>query len=203
MSRCRSMGILAIVLMALLGLSAPVNASTYDWRKANFWALSHAQDQQPGFNGCAWFVSNALWVGGMPKSKTWTDAGGQPSKKVGWLPGTNTARLAEELYNYLKKQPGVKLLQITDRYDPRKTAVPEARPSDVVAYDWDGNGHVDHVSLVVTLAPNSYPVVSEWGSAPDGKVSPYQYRGWSWSQNNGRWQKQVHPGVRAYLLMIR
>lgn len=201
MRQRRSIGILAIVLMALVGLSTPAVASTYNWKRANFWALSHAQDQQPGFNGCAWFVSQALWAGGMAKSKAWTDAGVRPGKT--WLPGTKTATVAEELYNHLKKKAGVKDLEITDRYDPRKTAVPEVRPGDVIAYDWDGNGHVDHVSLVVNVAPNSYPVVSEWGSTPDGKVSPYQFRGWSWSENHDRWQKQVHPKVHAYLLMIR
>lgn len=201
MRQRRSIGILAIVLLALVGLSTPVAASTYNWRQANFWALSHAQDQQPSFNGCAWFVSQALWAGGMTKSKAWTNAGVRPGKI--WLPGTKAATVAEELYNHLKKQSGVKVLQITDRYNPRKTSVPEARPSDVIAYDWDGNGHVDHVSLVVNMAPNNYPVVSEWGSAPDGKISPYQYRGWSWSENHGKWQKQVYPAVRAYLVMIR
>lgn len=164
------------------------------------WALLHAQDNQPGFNGCAWFVSNALWAGGLTQNDQWHNKGvriGTPP-----LPGTKTATVAEDLYNHLK-QRGMRVLQITDRYNPKSTSVPEARPGDVIAYDWDSNGHVDHISMVVNIAPGSYPEVSEWGSAPNGKVSPYERRGWSWSASHAKWQKQVQPRVRAYLVLIR
>lgn len=192
--------VLTTSLLVLAGIQYPVSAASYNLQQASKWAAAHAQDDQPNFNGCAWFVSKALWQAGLRADNTWHGKGYRPGFPP--LPGTKTATVAEELYNHLKGTKGLRVLEISDRYDPRRTSVPEARPGNVIAYDWEGDGHINHVSLVTGIAPGNYPEVSEWGSAPDGKKSPYQKRGWSWSANSNKWQRAVHPGVRAYLVRL-
>lgn len=84
--------------------------------------------------------------------------------------------------------------------------VPKAKKGDVIAYDWTGDGSIDHLALVVGHANNNpqYPLVAEWGI--DGsKPAPYNQRGWTWSKKNNEWLQdgEGQQDVRAYLLHIR
>ena len=170
------------------------------------WALGNAQDQQDVDVMCTWFVSNALWAGGFPKSPTWTDAGSHGT--IQKRPGTVTAWAVPEFVQYMKDN-------FSTAWEPlglltnTNNAVPDAQPGDIIAYDWGDGGGISHVSFVVDIAPGQYPIVSEWGQSPYTLIygrsftSPYQKRGWTYSELNGKWLQDVHGGnVHAYLLHI-
>ena len=81
--------------------------------------------------------------------------------------------------------------------------VPQAEIGDFVAYDWEADGHLDHLAFIVAIAPGQYPVVSEWGLTSWGRPSPYQLRGWTWSALSNKWLQAKRPRVRAMLVHIR
>lgn len=198
---------MAVAAMCLLGLAVPASAdSGYDGNRAAMWALIHAQDKQPGFQGCTWFASQALWAGGLEPNSNWNggfDATQDRGTMNLFIPGTRTARLAHELYSYLVYFEGADVVPLRDRLAPGDSAVPEARPGDLMAYDWDGDRYIDHFAVVVHIGENYYPDVAEWGTAPslDG-YSSYQMRGWSWSANHDKWLAKANPRMAVYLLEI-
>jgi hypothetical protein len=81
-------------------------------------------------------------------------------------------------------------------------AVPDAQPGDIIAYDWSGDGTIDHIALVVSIASGQYPVVAEWGTYSGGQASPYTSRGWTYSAKNHTWlqSERNQANMRAYLL---
>lgn len=181
----------------------PAQTPTYDRNAAVNWALAHAQDPQALlWSQCAWFVSNTLWNGGFARNSDWTDEGehGDHIK----VPGTVIATGAPNLVDYLVGNGWATRHDITANL--HSNAVPDARPGDIIAYDWTNNGQIDHLALVVDIAPGNYPEVAEWGTA-DGvlqKVSSYQKRGWTYSQKNHiwlQWEKD-HGNMQAYLIHI-
>lgn len=177
----------------------------YDRNAAVDWARAHAMEMPPQYGripACTWFVSQALWAGGLPQDGTWnaTDA----RAHSGGTDGTLTAWAANELTGYL-----------LDTYDTVQVpmsftgnAVPEAVVGDVVAYDWDSDGTVDHLAFVTGIAEGQYPEVSEWGVGQWGVpgvvegLGPagYTSRGWTYSDNHGRWLQDDHPDVSASLI---
>jgi hypothetical protein len=178
--------------------SRPVTANaSYNRTAAIRWALAHAQDPQANGTLCTWFVSNALWVGGMPKT-------------AGWQPGTYSSTWVEGLADYLRAHASVSWMDITSNL--ATNAVPDAVPGDIIVYDWnDGGTTYDHMSFVVDIASGQYPEVAEWGQFdftrhPWYRVthprSPYVKRGWTWSAMNNKWLQDGHRGMRAYLLHI-
>ncbi|RRD53445.1 hypothetical protein EII12_01965 [Buchananella hordeovulneris] len=63
---------------------------------------------------CTWFISQALWQGGIPKSDEWNDHSSDPKKTHRkHNPGpTAPARLAGELFWYLMRTNQVSLKKI-------------------------------------------------------------------------------------------
>lgn len=177
-------------------------AAAVDWAHANV----NTQERYEG-GDCTWFVSNALWAGGLPQQNTgayqWTDQShdigqlAQPSSASDVVFGgpTKTAVAADFLKNYLVDN-GLATIQ---EIDLRQNDVPDAMLGDIIAYDWDPDGvpdgKVDHLTMV-TGSSGYYPLVSS-------HTNPAFDRGWTWDTRNDNWiefTKPVKP--RVYLLHI-
>lgn len=170
----------------------------YDRGLAVWWALQYARDLQPKYpdSGCTWFVSQAMWAGRMPQSERWRDP------IVGRIP--RVATYAEDLYWYLRDELHATVIPLNARLAPGKNAVPEAQVGDLIAYDWEGDGHVSHMSIIVHMSPGFYPDVAEWGTADGpGTRSSYAWRGWTWSENQHKWLQEVYGDkVTPYLIHL-
>lgn len=181
------------------GLPTP-SVGAYDRQAAVQWALAHVQDLQPKFPspGCAWFASNVLWAGGLPKTSSWMDSGLRNPPRA--------ATYSPQLVQYLWREAGIAdVIPLGDRFAPGRNAVPEAQPGDLIVYDWDNDGILDHTSVVVHIGDNSYPDVSEWGTAEGaGSRSSYVMRGWTWSERHpSGWLRDKSPRVNAWLVHIK
>jgi cell wall-associated NlpC family hydrolase len=197
---------LSIASGTAIAESAPASAETlsaseYNGHDAAKWALAHAEDRQKygEYEDCTWFVSQALWAGGIPKTKKFTDQASHGHLHS--VPGTETSWLTGELKDYLKhKYPDSKYIPL----DFSKNSVPQAKPGDVIFFDWNGDKKLDHASLVVDDAPGTkYPEVSEWGNVGGaGESSDTQKQGWTWSEYYNGWIEYSYPDPSAYLLHI-
>lgn len=170
---------------------------------ATQWALANAQDWPPDWyyaSGCTYFVSNALWAGGLPQDDVWTSSGEHGT--VRRVPGSVTAWSAPEFLSYLQSHYVVDQVPLNFSAN----AVPAAEIGDVIAYDWEGDGHVDHLALVTNIAAGEYPEVSEWGTGRSipglGGAATYQKRGWTYSEDDKGWLQAFHPNVTATLYHI-
>lgn len=178
---------------------------SYNRTAAAKWGKDHARDTPPMPSACTWFVSKALWAGGLPKSDTWTSAGHNGRRQ---RPGSQTAWYAPAFVDYIRKTfPRSTYTAL----NLRGNKVPAARPGDVIAYAWDGGASasntkaIDHLSLVVNIASGQYPEVSEWSvsdAGPWGRPTEYTKRGWTWSQKSHTWLQRKSPKVQAFLLHI-
>lgn len=177
----------------------------YNRTAAVNWALGHAQDAPGVFDasGCTWFVSNAFWAGGFPTDDMWTPDGEHKSR-VRTTPGSVAAWAAPEFLEY-----------ITEHYDFHEVpldfndnSVPGAEAGDFIAYDWEGDGNVDHLALVTNISSGNYPEVSEWGVGHTiyewipGPAS-YVKRGWTYSENDSDYLQARHPNIRATLYHVQ
>lgn len=178
-------------------------ASLLNRNVAVAWARIHARDRPPYPASCTWFVSQALWAGGLPKTAEWTSAGshGRFQKR----PGTAAAWAVTNFVGYMLRQyPSSTFGQIN--FTTNK--VPAAVPGDVIAYDWDGDtsgsnrSGLDHLSIVTSIQPGQYPEVSEWSIFDGTEPTTYTSRGWTWSQKSRQWLQKSYPKVKAYLLHI-
>lgn len=171
--------------------------SFYNRALAVKWAKSNASNDPTSLyaaSACTWFVSNALWRGGFAKDAIWTSEG--EHGRLRKVPGSVTAWAVPELFNYLTLQNrfDVSVVDLTaERF--RNNSVPEAELGDLIAYDWDGDGSLDHFTMVTEIAPGNYPEVSEWGVN-----NVYPKRGWTYSVNDDTWLQSHNPGVRAKLI---
>jgi hypothetical protein len=189
------------------GSSLYVNAN-FNRDGAVSWALMHAKDPQPRLAMCAWFVSHALWAGGLPQVPgVWTDQGHYTRTAT----GTAAEWLVPNLKTYLTTNFSSTYTNITPNL--KSNAVPQAEDGDLIFYAWEkhpGEG-ISHVAIVVGTAPGDYPEVAEMGQFDFGirdsignlfnhVNSPYQKRGWTWSQMDHEWLQWKYPHVKAYLL---
>ena len=190
------------------GVAPPVlrdgTAAPFDRDATAAWALSHATLPQDFAAGCTWFVSQALWAGGVPRTGAWTDAGGHGhwpwSRRPGTAPATAVQPFLDNLMSMFPASTSVPL-------DLSVNPVPQAQPGDVIAYDWEGDGAYDHLAVVTDIAGDQYPEVAEWGTADDWvgvghPSSAYATRGWTWSAKQGAWLQQHYPNVTARLFHI-
>jgi hypothetical protein len=187
------------------------NAS-YNRSAAVAWALRHAKDPQAFGAMCTWFVSQALWAGGLPQSSIWTSAGRYHYGHFGSsVPGTQDAWLLPAFLPYLKAHFSTTEVDITR--DFRTNAVPQAEIGDLVIYDWGKGEGKSHVSIVVHVASGQYPEVAEMGQYDFGLLdagvnkivhvqSGYAKRGWTWSAVKHKWLQHEFPKAKAYLLHI-
>jgi uncharacterized protein YraI len=180
------------------GLPLPA-VGRYNRQAAANWAIAHARDAQPMFPvpGCAWFASQALWAGGLPKTSGWTDTGIKNPPRA--------ATFSPSLVQYLQSDAGIaEVIPLTDNF--ASGSVPQAQLGDLIVYSWDGDGVIDHSSVVVHIGKNYYPDVAEWGTASGGgSRSSYVWRGWTWSENNKTWLQSYNDtkATIAWLVHIK
>lgn len=160
------------------------------------WALNNAQAIRGNmFADCTWFVSQGLWAGGLSQTSWWNSY----AKRQGAVlsqPGTDIARGAPNLVRYLQERFPISKQVLDDEFT--SNALPIAQPGDIIAYDWTNDGVIDHLAIVVNIAPGDYPEVSEWGT--QAVWEPYAKRGWTWSELHHQWLRQNNPNVTAQLL---
>jgi hypothetical protein len=177
------------------------------------WAKAHAEDTPPADSACTWFVSQALWAGGLPDSSAtpWNSFGFH-NGRIRHYPGSLTAWSTPLFVSYiLKTFPHSTYRELDLRAG--HTNVPAAQPGDVILYDWNGKSSVknwsnlDHAALVMWGARHNhqYPEVAEWG-ADDflawGVAVNYESRGWTWSKVSEKWLQEKKPNTQAFLLHI-
>ena len=171
--------------------------SFYNRAFAVKWARSNTSSDPTNVyaaSACTWFVSNALWRGGFPKDAEWTSEG--EHGRLRKVPGSVTAWAVPELFDYLTLHNRFDVTVVDlppERF--RSNAVPEAELGDLIVYDWDGAGTLDHFTMITEIAPGHYPEVSEWGVNNN-----YPKRGWTYSVNDDTWLQQHNPNVHAKLI---
>jgi hypothetical protein len=158
---------------------------------------SHFFSNDPGDDGkdCTYFVSSALWVGGLPKTADWTNNSWDWNKLAshGWIPGpTINAAYADAFKNYVVNSRIATIKEV--RWSDNTAG--GAQLGDVIGYDWDNgaDGRLDHLAIVTSLNSQGYPSVTQH--------SPSRTRFWSWDPRKGNWIEFAHPGARVYLLHI-
>lgn len=178
------------------------SSDPFDREAAASWAYANATEPQDFAAGCTWFVSQALWAAGIPKSGDWTDDGSHGNWPWSRRPGTPAATAVQPFIDaFLGRFPASTVEQLDFSYN----RVPDAEKGDLIAYDWDGDGSWDHLSIVTSIADGEYPNVAEWGTPDQWWGHPsmwYSERGWTWSAKNQRWLQEDHPNVRAMLIHI-
>lgn len=186
----------------------PGNNDVLDRQRAVSWALANAQDQPPSNGSCTWFVSQALWQGGLRKTNEWTSAGAYGNKfKTALLgselSGTYDAWNVPAFMNYMRKTYKNSTFR---ELSFSENAVPDAQPGDVIFYDWGKGEGISHATIITNIAGDQYPEVSEWSVQQDGTIpSPYVNRGWTWSKlatPKPNWLQKKYPEIKAYLLHI-
>lgn len=192
-------------------LGQPANAaashgSRFDRGKAVEWAKKHVDSEYVFDNDCTYFVSRALWAGGMAKTGDWNSSTVNPwlmaDKRKHAFGPTKAAASADFLKNYLKDSNRGVLRQL----DFGKNNVPDAELGDVIFYDWDNgaDGFADHAMMITSFSKDSngtyrYPQVS-------GHSQSVRDQGWTWSGYKRGWIEQKYKGskdkARAYLLHV-
>nr|WP_296774848.1 amidase domain-containing protein [Rhodococcus sp. (in: high G+C Gram-positive bacteria)] len=207
-----SIALTAVVIMLAAIVAAPTASASpescygqFCGEKAAAWARAHAEDTPKYESDCTWFVSQALWFGGMPDTAKWThtsmdddNRGGSRARGDMAFWPTRTATIADELKNYLVNDAGVATIT---QLSWRNNNVFDAKLGDLIAYDWDlhdgkhSDGIIDHLAMVTGFSdenPN-YPLVSQH--------SPGQTnRGWTYSEGAGTWIEHDKPGASVYLI---
>ncbi|HKP42116.1 amidase domain-containing protein [Mycobacterium sp.] len=193
-----------VTAFALLVLhpSASATAGGFNRGATQQWALANvnAPERFSG-NDCAWFISQALWAGGLPKTADWTDSSldiNKRASKADVLGGpTKTAAQPDYLKNYLVDSGTATIQEL----NWRQNDVPNAQIGDLIGYDWNGrpDGTLDHM-MIVTGFSGQYPLVS-------GHTRATANQGWTWSQVKNDWIEHAYAtsagdAPRVYLLHI-
>jgi hypothetical protein len=183
------------------GVTVNPAPTVYHRQAAVTWALTHARDWQDiRFPECTWFVSQALWYGGLHQNDTWNQYGFHGNPLRG-MPGTPTATAVKLLSKYLVATGFASEASLSFS----RNAVPQAKIGDIIAYDWDGNLSWDHLAFIVNIAPGQYPEVAEWGTAlpRDLNRSKYTKRGWTYTENHHTWIQAYYGNqVKAKLIHL-
>lgn len=174
----------------------------YNRAAAVKWAIDN-YNATPTFSDddCTYYVSQALWAGGLNKTWDWTNQEWNPWNlaKRSWGLGSpsQTAADAEYLYEYLQDNKLATKRKVTWS----DNTVQGAQAGDVIAYDWDGgsDGSIDHLVLV-TKVDSTGVYVSQHSPPRDNKF-------WSWDPTINNWVQYIPikkgngPSI-AYLLHI-
>lgn len=169
-------------------------SQNYNRSAAVQWAHDNVRTAPRFESDCTWFVSQALWAGGLPKSSDWTSNVTSLSIKKPYLLQPRAATGADYLKNYLVNDTG--MATITELKWSDNTAG-GAQPGDIIAYDWNSgaDGVIDHLAIVTGSTPEGYPLVSQH--------TPAQYdRYWSYSESGRDWIENAEKGARVYLIHI-
>lgn len=182
----------------------PAPKTIYNRQQAASWALSNVNKRNgsPFFStsqtsdgrDCTFFVSSALWAGGLPKSADWTNNSTDWNKLAShrWIPGaTKDAANADYFKNYVVNNHIATIKEVSWS----DNTAGGAQLGDVIGYDWNGrpDGILDHLAIVTSLNQYGYPSVTQH--------SPSRTRYWSWDPA-GNWIQVTHPGSRVYLIHI-
>jgi hypothetical protein len=176
------------------------------------WAISNARQFQEGGAKSPWFVSNALWQGGLPKTDEWAQQANYWNGSQ-YYDGIIAAQAPSDLAIYLEEAAFVTREDIGSVGD---SIIPAAKAGDVIAYDLQNDGHLDHLAIVVGRAKDNPALVTvaEWGqlesprsfaTLPSGTASPqspYSYRNWNQLGTDLRPLSEVYPDATAQLLRI-
>jgi hypothetical protein len=178
------------------------------------WAEAHATQTPPDAAACTWFVSQALWAGGLPQTAEWTSSGSHGSVPVlTKRQGSVDAWAVPNFVSYIRTTyPDSTFTRLNFRVNN----VPTAQPGDAIVYAENGGASVgnastidsalDHAALVVDDARGTqYPEVAEWGAndhGPIGGAVKYTRRGWTWSDVSHEWLQVKYPKIQAFLLHI-
>lgn len=164
------------------------------------WAHDHALDEATYGSDCTYFISQALYVGGLDETSRWILSSTDQSNRGGskWTDThtwpTATATVADALKNYLVNEADVATIR---QLNWRINEVPDAALGDIIAYDWDNgaDGKIDHLSMITGFSSdnNQYPLVSQ--HTPEQRD-----RGWTWADTSGTWIEHAKPGARVYLI---
>jgi hypothetical protein len=199
--------ILAVAVGALLGMPASALAaggSGYDRGAASAFMAKHWNDPPrirltvlgitlKQADDCAYFASEVLWAGGLRQTATWS----ADSKDVAELssprladPGpTKTVMLADRLEKYL-----VATGQATVRRIPFTSAtIAGAEVGDLVVYDWNDNGVIDHVSVVQS---------TKHGTRIAQHNVNLRSESWRWSSTSGTYIADAYAHPRAWLVHV-
>jgi uncharacterized protein YraI len=175
--------------------SGSADQESYNRGAAEAWAWEHLNSPPRFSYDCTWYVSQALWAGGLPQSSLWEgnsyDWSLLASHEI--YPGpTKDAVDANDLVNYLVSTGLASRVKIswTDN------TASGAQPGDIIAYHWntgEQSSEVDHLAFVYNLNAQGYPDVVQHSNA--------DYRYWSWDPVKNGWIQQVDkvngqdPGV--------
>lgn len=136
-------------------------------------------------NDSANLVSKALWGGGLPRTDDWTSTVvSNPDELVNYL---ITPHHVDSGRSY---QPATR-----SQIDWSDNTAQGAQLGDVIAYDWEGDGIIDHVAIVTNINDSGYPEVSQHSPTE-------QNRYWSYSNAHDNWIEFAYPGSVAYLIRI-
>ena len=166
---------------------------SFDRNAAASWALAHAEDTPPNAGSCTDFASQALAAGGFPQDESW-NLNFYGIERNGYVRyGSDDAWITPNFVAYMSSLPYVKVEHL-GKMSAQKNDIPDARPGDILVYDWDGDGTPDHVDVVVGASESNpeYPLVAGWSE--DGfRAVHYNRRGWTWSELHNTWL-QDEPG---------
>lgn len=184
--------------------------ASFDRNAAAQWALNNAEDTPPNDGSCTIFVSQALWAGGMPQTSEWNfnlhpiTNGNAPSMRN----GSNDAWAANNFVEYMGTVPFAKVESLGPM-GPNNNNVPDAKLGDVIAYDWNNDGSIDHLDIVTGFS-GQYPLVSGW-SEDGANALHYNQRGWTYSNVHNtwlQWEKDANGNypnkdMQTYLIHFR
>lgn len=146
-------------------------------------------------NDCTYFVSQALWDGGLPSTADWTPRTSDQSKlasKNVYNPGPSKAAANADIFTKYMQQSGMAVVKpIT--WSDNSTAGAEL--ADVIAYDWNNgaDGVIDHLALITSFTNDHHPNVSQHSPTRRDRY-------WSWDSDGKNWIEITHKGSRAYLI---
>ena len=143
---------------------------------------------------CAFFASSVLWAAGLPQTVDWTAATydvGRLATKLDYPGPTRSVMLADELEQYLLDAGLATQHQLS--FDEERVA--DAAVGDLVTYDWNDNGVIDHVSVVRSTDETDGPHIAQHN--PNREDQPR----W-WSSEHGAPIAKAYPGAKAYLIHI-
>ena len=176
-----AMGVPACGPPALAPASVPLAPLVaFDRSATSNWAVANLATPESFPNDdCTWFVSQALWAGGLPQSPAWTGDSWDWNLVASnyHYPGpTRDAAQANDLVNYLTAAGLATRIPITWS----DNTASGAQPGDIIAYHWNSNEpdpqQVDHLALVSAIDGNGFPTVVQH--------SPAVQRFWSWDQGD-------------------
>ena len=163
-----------------------ITSAGYDRDAAANWAIDN-WDSKPTFDeDCTYFVSQAFLVGGIHETDYW---------HLDDLYPPTAASVANTFVNYMTENNIV----IKSELSWSQNDVPNAERGDVIAYDWDSDGTIDHLSIITSFS-GQYPYVTEHTNAN-------MTRGWTWSIEGNDWleklstEKYGQP-AKVYLLHV-